>query len=230
LSVTLCLAGGSPEGPVPSDTCVVRLLAPPTATVLLDGRDQGTKRTFSFEHLNPDSSKLATFDVTLPGHPCERRDVVLLPGECVTVPFAEETALPELVLQVGHSKKVTGLVFSPDGRYLFSGADGGVAMWDVEGGKQLRFFRPQSRRMSTSLRFETEIHGLAISPDGRRLLAGVGDECAHTWDVATGQPANTSEGWLGGPYVAISKDGRFRALGAYGAKGSDPGPGARRYC
>jgi len=222
LSATAWFAGERSGNSVRADECVVRVLAPSTATLTLDGKDQGAKREFFFGELDPLSSKLAAFVVTLPDNRIERREVLLLPGERVNLPVGGATAPLELVPQVGHPGGVTRLAFSPDGRYLFSGADGGAVLWDIESGQELRRFAPRSRRISSSLRFDTKIVGLAVSPDGRRLFASASDNCAYVWDANSGKLLNSNEGYTGDPSLALSKDGRLYALGSFAARGQDP--------
>lgn len=58
---------------------------------------------------------------------------------------------------------MNALAFSPDGRRLASGAEGGeVILWDVVGGQEL--MRLDDNR--------SDIFALAFSPDGKILAAG----------------------------------------------------------
>jgi hypothetical protein len=78
---------------------------------------------------------------------CKRRCRYLL---CLTVlqsllpAAANETgesapAKPEPVLQVSHRGMVRAVVFSPDGRWLASGAkDGTIKIWEISSGRLLR--------------------------------------------------------------------------------------------
>ena len=215
-----CLAALDPPPPVAADACLVRVVCSAGAKLTLDGDDQGQKREFAFAGLDEDSPRMVTFVASLPGDRSERRDVVLLPGERITVPIA--TATPrELVPQVGHPGKVTCLAFGKDGRHLFSGAEGSVILWDTASGRELRRFRPLSRRMGTSLRFNTAIVNLAVSPDERTLLAGATDGGVYVWDVETGRVAHTDEGYAD-PRVALSQDGRTYAIAAFAASVEGP--------
>jgi hypothetical protein len=182
----------------------------------VNGKDQGAKREFTFDGLDQLAPKLATFDVTVPPDRTERREILLLPRERVVLPVVERSTAAELVPQLGHASGVKCLVFSPDGRYLYSGADGGVVLWEVKNGRELRRFVPRNRRMATSLRFDTSIVAVTVSPDGRRRLAGATDDCAYTWDVASGNLLNSDAGLMGNHVVAVSRDGRFYALGRFG--------------
>src|SRR5262249_14913707 len=84
----------------------------------------------------------------------------------------------EGVARHGHTAEITALIFSPDGKLLFSTAkDNSVRVWDWQAGKENLLF-PQR-------------HGdwplaLAISPDGSTLASGGKDGVVFVWDVATG--------------------------------------------
>ena len=44
----------------------------------------------------------------------------------------------ELVIQLGHSKSVSSVAFSPDGRYALSGSgDETLQLWDVANGREI---------------------------------------------------------------------------------------------
>src|SRR5262249_17301025 len=63
----------------------------------------------------------------------------------------------------GHRKSVASLVFSPDGRTLYSsGHDGTVRLWDVSATKEIGRFEVPGYAL----------HALALSRDGKTLAAG----------------------------------------------------------
>jgi len=62
----------------------------------------------------------------------------------------------------------SAIVFSPDSKYLAVGASGdigGLGLWDVESGKQIRFFGFGEGLTLTS------VSSIAFSPDGKKLVA-----------------------------------------------------------
>lgn len=77
---------------------------------------------------------------------------------------------------------VTATAFSPDGKTVVTGSDGGTAyLWDMPENQpcQLR---------GNTMEHQGSITDVAFSPDGMRLLTGGRDGKARLWDVATGLP------------------------------------------
>ena len=67
------------------------------------------------------------------------------------------------------------MAFSPDGRWIASGAeDGAVRVWDSRTGEPARTFRGH-----TGL-----VLRVAFSRDGLRLLSGSRDTTVKVWDLA----------------------------------------------
>ncbi len=72
----------------------------------------------------------------------------------------------------GHTEYVYSVVFSPDGREVFSGSeDGDIKRWDVSSGQLLKTFK---KRHSNGW-----VKSIAISPDGRTLASGDADKLIH---------------------------------------------------
>ncbi len=136
----------------------------------------------------------------------------------------------------GASADVASLALSPDGRYAFtSGYDKVGRLWDVKAGKELR--RCEGEFVAEEAAFSADgrlvlagaylfdvatgklrhcfadnapgVYGAALSPDGRRALAGCTDNTVRLWDVATGQEIHCFRGhtyYVRG--VAFAPDGR----------------------
>jgi RNA polymerase sigma factor (sigma-70 family) len=79
---------------------------------------------------------------------------------------------------LGHTTPPGTFAFSPDGKWLASGAsfDYTVRIWEVATGRIAHTLRGHSSYIRT----------VAFTPDGRRLVSGSGDSTVRVWDVATG--------------------------------------------
>ncbi|MCL5036438.1 MAG: WD40 repeat domain-containing protein, partial [Chloroflexi bacterium] len=79
----------------------------------------------------------------------------------------------------GHSSWITALVFSPDGKNLYSSsADQTVRGWSTDTGKQFLML-PAGERKVTSI---------ALSPDGKLLAASSEDRTIRLWKLPSGTP------------------------------------------
>ncbi len=103
---------------------------------------------------------------------------------------------------------VGALAFSADGRRLAGpGLDGSLALYDVDTGQPtLRFEGPTGA-----------VLGLAWSPDGRTLVAGISVHLMRVWDARDGHLIHKKFGQHAGPVaaVAFSPDGRTLASASY---------------
>jgi WD40 repeat protein len=116
----------------------------------------------------------------------------------------------------GHSTRVNGLAFSPDGKRLASASGGRreqgkelpgeVKVWDAQTGQELRTIKGAG-------------DSVAFSPDGKRLASGSLDRTVKVWDAQTGQELLAFKGHTSTVgSVAFSPDGkRLASAGAGGA-------------
>lgn len=130
------------------------------------------------------------------------------------------------------------LAISPDGRYVafntitnLLGVEtptSQVYIWDVHAGRDsLASFASSmvplsTRTLATDGRWATLglrghagiVHGMAFTPDGRRLATGGEDQTIKLWDVSTGQELLTLHGHVGAVHtLAFSPDGRNLVTG-----------------
>ncbi len=105
----------------------------------------------------------------------------------------------------GHSRTITGVALSADGRRAVSGAvDGMLRVWDIEARTGL----------ATLQGHDGEVTGVALSADGRRALSGSSSGMVQVWDVKRRLCLASLDGHLGFVTgVALSADGR-RAVSA----------------
>src|SRR5262249_49803459 len=116
----------------------------------------------------------------------------------------------------GHGKAAWTVAFSPDGTRLASGGIGEkeatVLVWDGATGKEVAALR---------VAWGFAGLGVAFSPGGKWLAAGVGKWSARVWDVAQkrevvllkGQPGDNEELPEGAPALAFTPDGQRLVTG-----------------
>jgi WD40 repeat protein len=118
----------------------------------------------------------------------------------------------ELLCFRGHESSVDAVVFTPDGLRVVSRSNSGndtVRVWDASSGQELLCLRDDGH-------WGIGGQGLAVSPDGRRLVCGLGNWTARVWDAYTGQELLRLDGHGSGvSSVAFAPDGLRIATGSY---------------
>jgi hypothetical protein len=104
-----------------------------------------------------------------------------------------------LTLQ-GHSRYVTSVAFSPDGKRIVSGSnDATLKIWDTETRQETDTLKGHSDR----------VIGVAFSPDGKRIASGSLDKTLKVWGSQTGKEMLTLRGHAFAVWcVAFSPDGK----------------------
>jgi hypothetical protein len=94
----------------------------------------------------------------------------------------------------GHTKKINNIAWAPDGRWLASAADDGIArVWDPDTGKQLHLLRHAKKEDD-----ERFVFHIGAMSDGRTVVSGTRD-CLRVWDAIDGNLVRTLDGY--GPLV-----------------------------
>jgi WD40 repeat protein/serine/threonine protein kinase len=118
-----------------------------------------------------------------------------------------------------HTKDVKAVSLSADGRWILSGGDNTLHLWDAITGNQLRTFEGHT----------AHINSVSLSADGRLALSGSGerhlghyrgprtpeDNSLRLWDVATGRCLHIFQGHTEAvTSVFFSADGRLALSGS----------------
>jgi len=111
----------------------------------------------------------------------------------------------EVFSLVGHTERVRGLDFSPDGRMIATGSrDGTIRIWSAVDGRELKRFVIERAGEPD------EPQDLHFAPDGNKLLVA-SKRNSRLWDMASGRIL--SEFSKGGSWAAaVSPDGKRFAL------------------
>jgi WD40 repeat protein len=130
----------------------------------------------------------------------------LLPPKDNSIRFWNIESGKEIKRFEGHTKEVTSVCFSPDGRYALSGSvDETIRFWEIKTGKEIR-------------KFEGHTSGVAFvcfSSDGRYLLSRSSDKTIRLWEIKTGKEIRKFEGHNNYiTSVCFSPDGRYVLSGS----------------
>jgi WD40 repeat protein len=120
--------------------------------------------------------------------------------------FDARTRMLKRVIDAGPAG-INALAYSPDGRYVVSGALYGpdpIRIWSTSDGKLVRSYRAEL----------SGVHGLAWSSDGRYIASASFNNQIRLWSV-TGDAGQIVETFENGAWsVAFSPDGKLLAAGS----------------
>ena len=111
----------------------------------------------------------------------------------------------------GHTKRVISVAWSPDNKYIASGAcDKTIKIWDATTGTCIHTLSsyPHDLRIN-------HVYSVSWSPDGKHIASSSCDQTIRIWDAITGTYVRTLEGHTGKVYsVSWSPDGKQIASGS----------------
>jgi WD40 repeat protein/serine/threonine protein kinase len=113
----------------------------------------------------------------------------------------------ELLPFVGHGLGISGLAFSPDGKYLAAASwDHSARVWEVA----------TRRAVATYYGHDAALSSIAFSPDGKHVASAGLDRTIHIWNAATRQRERILLGHGGAVFgLAYAPDGRRLASCAF---------------
>jgi serine/threonine-protein kinase len=146
--------------------------------------------------------------IDLPSNP---RGLALLSNDRVTVTFTPEGKVRTYGLVTGkllrefpggHEKGAVAAAAVDGKRFMTSGHDGTVKLWDADAGTLLETFEVGS-----------PCHGLAVVPGGEQFLVGCGDKTVRLWDVASKAEVKRTTVATNTWRVGVSPDGKWAGFG-----------------
>lgn len=134
-----------------------------------------------------------------------KRSICLLVLVLANLAFAQDKA--EVFPQIGHIGPVVFVAFSPNGRYLLSGAeDSTLKLWDASSEREIRTFTDISYYANAT----------TFTSDGRYILTATRRKSLKLFEVDTGRVAREFIGhsdYIGA--LALSRDGRYALSSDY---------------
>jgi len=97
-----------------------------------------------------------------------------------TVSYSNANESSEIFLRIGHSSGVSSICYSHDGKYIVSGGDKTIKIWNIEDGKPIRTYKGHT----------SFVRSVCISSDNRYIASG---SCygIKLWNVKTGKIIRT---------------------------------------
>lgn len=147
-----------------------------------------------------------TATATLPPTATPTPRLPVLPGTVMPQPVSAVSSNFEEVTELARWGKgvITNAIYSPDGKSIALSSPFGVRLHDVNTLDEILYIETGTR-----------VNGIAFSPDGQMLAAGLDDKTAGIWSVADGKRLQTLEGHTDEvTSVAFSPDGSLLATGS----------------
>jgi WD40 repeat protein/serine/threonine protein kinase len=107
----------------------------------------------------------------------------------------------------GHTRMVTAVAVTPDGRYAVTGSwDSTLRVWALDSGQTVRLLEGHAACVTS----------VAVTLDGRCIVSASEDRTLRVWDLATGQTKRVLEGHTNWAVaLAVTPEGRGAVSGSW---------------
>ncbi|TPX66522.1 hypothetical protein CcCBS67573_g07802 [Chytriomyces confervae] len=155
--------------------------------------------------------------MTLFGHSKPVTSVAVSPDSTTIISGSKDQTLKLWDVQTGecqatlegHKNDVNAVAITPDGKLIISGSsDETIKVWNLETKTCIATMEPWRAEVEMKKDGGT-VHSVAITPDGKTIIAGLKDEIIQMWDIATRKWICTLQGHTESvTSVAITPDGK----------------------